>query len=144
MAFKNWPQVCNCQLLLSISSCCSFTFDNAIIFCICHFEIFIFREFNRKRHMELHVLFKHTQERPFGCDQCGKRFKTRHCVNVHLRTHGVGGFSWCCEECGKTFNQISSYHTHLKVKFCCWRYFCVGWFILLFESQNENAYFWIW
>lgn len=73
------------------------------------------REFNRKRHMELHVLFKHSQDRPFGCEQCGKKFKTRHCVNIHLRSHGIGGYSWCCEECGKTFNQISAYHVHLKV-----------------------------
>ena len=34
------------------------------------------------------------QERPFGCDECGKRFKTRHCVNIHLRSHGIGGYSW--------------------------------------------------
>lgn len=73
------------------------------------------REFNRKRHMELHVLFKHSQDRPFSCEQCGKKFKTRHCVNIHLRSHGIGGYSWCCEECGKTFNQISAYHVHLKV-----------------------------
>merc|ERR1719410_3359580 len=73
------------------------------------------REFNRKRHMELHVLFKHSQDRPYSCDQCGKKFKTRHCVNIHLRSHGIGGYSWCCEECGKTFNQISAYHVHLKV-----------------------------
>merc|ERR1719266_3120749 len=73
------------------------------------------REFNRKRHMELHVLFKHSHDRPFSCEQCGKKFKTRHCVNIHLRSHGIGGYSWCCEECGKTFNQISAYHVHLKV-----------------------------
>jgi len=73
------------------------------------------REFNRKRHMELHVLFKHSNDRPFSCEQCGKKFKTRHCVNIHLRSHGIGGYSWCCEECGKTFNQISAYHVHLKV-----------------------------
>ena len=54
-------------------------------------------------------------ERPFSCEQCGKKFKTRHCVNIHLRSHGIGGYSWCCEECGKTFNQISAYHVHLKV-----------------------------
>ena len=54
-------------------------------------------------------------DRPFGCEQCGKKFKTRHCVNIHLRSHGIGGYSWCCEECGKTFNQISAYHVHLKV-----------------------------
>ncbi len=35
------------------------------------------------------------QERPFVCDECGKRFKTRHCVNIHLRSHGIGGYSWC-------------------------------------------------
>jgi hypothetical protein len=34
------------------------------------------------------------QERPFVCDECGKRFKTRHCVNIHLRSHGIGGYSW--------------------------------------------------
>merc|ERR1719436_2107714 len=73
------------------------------------------REFNRKRHMELHVLFKHSQDRPYSCEKCGKKFKTRHCVNIHLRSHGIGGYSWCCEECGKTFNQISAYHVHLKV-----------------------------
>ena len=36
-------------------------------------------------------------------------------MNIHLRSHGIGGYSWCCEECGKTFNQISAYHVHLKV-----------------------------
>ena len=73
------------------------------------------REFNRKRHMELHMLFKHSTDRPYSCQECGKKFKTRHCVNIHLRSHGIGGYSWCCEECGKTFNQISAYHVHLKV-----------------------------
>ncbi|XP_045914730.1 oocyte zinc finger protein XlCOF7.1-like isoform X1 [Micropterus dolomieu] len=49
----------------------------------------------------------------FSCSVCGKTFKHRGNVNIHMRTHtGVKPFS--CSVCGKRFTQKASLNYHVR------------------------------
>ena len=51
--------------------------------------------------------------RPFGCVECGKRFKHRHHLQYHERQHS-GDKPFVCDICFKTFSQLSNMYTHRK------------------------------
>ncbi|KAK1155048.1 hypermethylated in cancer 2 protein-like [Acipenser oxyrinchus oxyrinchus] len=50
--------------------------------------------------------------RPFDCSVCEKKFKLKHHLNEHMKTHM--GFLYKCERCGRKFRMRSCYLKHLQ------------------------------
>ncbi|XP_058865029.1 hypermethylated in cancer 2 protein-like [Acipenser ruthenus] len=50
--------------------------------------------------------------RPFDCSVCEKKFKLKHHLNEHMKTHT--GFLYKCERCGRKFRMRSCYLKHLQ------------------------------
>ncbi|MGH0188579.1 UNVERIFIED_CONTAM: hypothetical protein FKN15_030516 [Acipenser sinensis] len=50
--------------------------------------------------------------RPFDCSVCEKKFKLKHHLNEHMKTHM--GFLYKCERCGRRFRMRSCYLKHLQ------------------------------
>lgn len=67
----------------------------------------------RKAELENYLNLENT-ERPYPCSLCPKRFKERHHLVYHLRTHS-GHRPYVCTICGKGFTQSSSLNTHRKL-----------------------------
>ncbi|CAH2314596.1 zinc finger and BTB domain-containing 9 [Pelobates cultripes] len=64
--------------------------------------------------------------RPFGCSVCNKKFKLKHHLTEHMKTHG--GNLYSCEDCGRKFRVESCFQKHKEVckgqrwAGACWTY----------------------
>lgn len=48
---------------------------------------------------------------PYSCQECGKKFRTRSNLDVHMRVHN-GDLPFICEQCGKAFRYQFNLHVH--------------------------------
>ncbi|KAB7499696.1 Zinc finger protein 2 [Armadillidium nasatum] len=55
-------------------------------------------------HVQRHMMYKHTGEKPFGCTVCPKRFVDKNSFERHMRIH-TGSKPFQCHICLKKFSQ---------------------------------------
>ena len=50
----------------------------------------------------------------FDCPVCGRKLKSSRCLQLHLRTHGIG-VRHKCDDCNMTFSQMGHMVQHIRV-----------------------------
>lgn len=54
----------------------------------------------------------HADDKPFVCQECGKSFKTKESLRLHLRIHN-GDKPFKCNQCDAKFNNSSNLKKHV-------------------------------
>ncbi|CAL8389857.1 unnamed protein product [Boreogadus saida] len=52
-------------------------------------------------------------DKPYGCDQCMKRFRLQRDLKIHMLTH-TGEQTYSCDQCTKSFSQTSYLNRHMR------------------------------
>ena len=69
--------------------------------------------FSQSGNLATHKKIAHSEEKPHKCSTCGKRFKLRSYLTVHLRIHSVER-PYSCTLCDKSFRHSSNLASHMK------------------------------
>ncbi|KAI5632275.1 zinc-finger associated domain (zf-AD) domain-containing protein [Phthorimaea operculella] len=78
-------------------------------------EICAMGGFKYEWYLRDHQLRKHFDDRPFSCDNCGKKFKTKTCVMTHInRVHNERRYVCPLPLCNKAFRQSHHLTCHLR------------------------------
>lgn len=65
------------------------------------------------------ILYKHTEEKPWICKNCGRNYKWKNSLKCHLRNEcGVEPKYHCTQMCGYKTHIYSNLKRHLRSKFC--------------------------
>lgn len=74
------------------------------------------KTFKTSNELDMHIIYKHNETRPFSCKFCEKRFKTKRNLLDHTRTHtNERPFSCSHPNCGKRFKQKSVLNDHMSI-----------------------------
>ncbi|XP_014841111.1 PREDICTED: PR domain zinc finger protein 10 isoform X2 [Poecilia mexicana] len=65
------------------------------------------------RNAALQHLFIRKSFRPFKCTLCGKAFRDKDKLELHLRVHGRDAYAFSCHCCGKSFVSDAALEDHL-------------------------------
>ena len=64
--------------------------------------------------LRCHVMYRHSDIRPYPCKVCNKAFKRAPDLDHHMKLH-MGSMDWSCDKCGKAFSVKKALKTHMKM-----------------------------
>ncbi|KAG8228640.1 hypothetical protein J437_LFUL008291 [Ladona fulva] len=70
------------------------------------------KRFRQQSHLTQHLRI-HANEKPYACGYCERSFRQRAILNQHLRIHS-GEKPYACPDCGKRFRQKAILNQHVR------------------------------
>lgn len=67
----------------------------------------------KKTLLNRHLLTKHSNLRPYKCDRCGRDFKMKRSLTIHIAQHGSTK-KYQCQFCDRSFNSSTNFYAHRK------------------------------
>uniref|UniRef100_A0A336LZP7 CSON009082 protein n=1 Tax=Culicoides sonorensis TaxID=179676 RepID=A0A336LZP7_CULSO len=83
--------------------------DGTILFCCPECQM----AYSEKSYLEKHLSLHKIERRPYTCTACGKGFKRKEHLNLHIVIHS-GNKTEVCGECGKGFYRKDHLRKHIK------------------------------